>query len=95
MQRKTLGIVFIYTAAVCILLSILFLFGLIPFRLPYTMAALGFLLYVAGLVVYLATGSFSTAVVAQLRLAPVVSMTTPPMEWCAIGDTRTGRCRAW
>lgn len=49
MSRKTIGIVFIYTAAVCIMLSILFLFRIMPFRLPYTMAAFGFLLYVAGL----------------------------------------------
>jgi len=31
------------------MLSILFLFRIMPFRLPYTMAAFGFLLYVAGL----------------------------------------------
>ena len=49
MQRKTVGIILIYTAAVFILVSILFLFGLIPFRLPYTMAASGFLLYVVGI----------------------------------------------
>jgi len=49
LSRKTIGIVFIYTAAVCIMLSILFLFRIMPFRLPYTMAAFGFLLYVAGL----------------------------------------------
>jgi hypothetical protein len=68
LQRKTLGIVFIYTAAVCILLSILFLFGLIPFRLPYTIAASGFLLYVVG--IFLSReGKFSVYKVAMIVLA--------------------------
>jgi hypothetical protein len=49
LSRKTIGIIFIYAAAVCIMLSILFMFGIIPFRLPYTVAAFGFLLYVVGL----------------------------------------------
>jgi hypothetical protein len=49
MSRKTLGTVLIYAAAVCIMLSILFMFKLLPFRLPYTVAACGFLLYVIGL----------------------------------------------
>lgn len=68
MQRKTVGIVLIYTAAVCILLSILFLFGLIPFRLPYTMAAGGFLLYVVG--IFLSReGKFSAYKIAMIVLA--------------------------
>ena len=68
MTRKTVGIVLIYTAAVCILLSILFLFGLIPFRLPYTMAALGFLLYVVG--IFLSReGKFSAYKIAMIVLS--------------------------
>ena len=68
MNRKTIGIVLIYTAAVCILLSILFLFGLIPFRLPYTMAAFGFLLYVVG--IFLSReGRFSAYKIAMIVLS--------------------------
>ena len=68
MNRKTIGIVLIYTAAVCILLSILFLFGLIPFRLPYTMAAFGFLLYVVG--IFLSReGKFSAYKIAMIVLS--------------------------
>ena len=48
-NRKRTGIILIYAAAVCIMLSILFLFGLIPFRFPYSTAAFGFLLYIAGM----------------------------------------------
>jgi len=47
--RKTLGIVFIYTSAVIIMLSILFLFHIIRFPFAYTTAAFGFLLYVVGM----------------------------------------------
>lgn len=68
MNRKTIGIVLIYTAAVSILLSILFLFGLIPFRLPYTMAAFGFLLYVVG--IFLSReGKFSAYKIAMIVLS--------------------------
>ncbi len=48
MNRRTLGIVFIYFAAVLIMLSVLFLFELIRFRFAYTTAALGFMLYIVG-----------------------------------------------
>lgn len=48
-SRKTLGTIIIYAAAVCIMFSILFMFRVLPFRLPYTVAACGFLLYVIGL----------------------------------------------
>ncbi|MCK5094741.1 MAG: hypothetical protein KAR18_08450 [Spirochaetes bacterium] len=47
-MKKTVGIVFIYCAAVLIMLSILFLFGVIDVRFRYTTAAIGFSLYVAG-----------------------------------------------
>jgi hypothetical protein len=68
LNRKTIGIVLIYTAAVCILLSILFLFNLIPFRLPYTMAAFGFLLYVVG--IFLSReGKFSAYKIAMIVLS--------------------------
>ena len=48
MNKRTLGIVFVYTAAVLIVLSILFLFELIRFRFAFTTAAVGFMLYVVG-----------------------------------------------
>jgi hypothetical protein len=48
MNRRTLGIVFIYFAAVLIMLSILFLFEIIRFRFAYTTASAGFMLYIAG-----------------------------------------------
>jgi hypothetical protein len=48
-MKKTLGIIFIYSAAVLIMLSILFLFKLIRMNYAYTTAAFGFLLYVVGL----------------------------------------------
>ena len=68
MNKKTLGIILIYTAAVCIMLSILFLFRFIPFRLPYTMAAVGFLVYVVGLFLS-REGKFSPYKIAMIALA--------------------------
>jgi hypothetical protein len=47
-MRKTLGVILIYTAAVLIMLSILFLFDVIPFRFAYTTAAVGFACYIVG-----------------------------------------------
>jgi hypothetical protein len=68
LNRRTIGVVLIYTAAVCILLSVLFLFNLIPFRLPYTMAAFGFLLYVVG--IFLSReGRFSAYKIAMIVLS--------------------------
>jgi hypothetical protein len=58
----------IYTAAVCIMLSILFLFGVLPFRLPYTVAAFGFLLYVTGLFLS-REGRFSAYKIGMIVLA--------------------------
>lgn len=49
MKKRTLGIAFIYCAALLIMLSILFLFNVIRFRFAYTTAAVGFLFYVAGI----------------------------------------------
>lgn len=68
MSRKTLGTVFIYGAAVCIMLSILFMFRVLPFRLPYTVAACGFLLYVVGLFLS-REGKFSPYKIAMIVLA--------------------------
>ena len=68
MSRKTIGIIFIYAAAVCIMLSILFMFGILPFRLPYTVAASGFLLYVVGLFLS-REGRFSPYKIAMIVLA--------------------------
>ncbi len=68
MNRKTIGIIFIYAAAVCIMLSILFMFGILPFRLPYTVAASGFLLYVVGLFLS-REGRFSPYKIAMIVLA--------------------------
>ncbi len=48
-MKKTVGIVLIYSAAVLIMLSILFLFKIIRFDYAYTTAAFGFLLYIVGL----------------------------------------------
>ncbi|MFW6138772.1 MAG: hypothetical protein ACOC7U_06345 [Spirochaetota bacterium] len=48
-MKKTLGIILIYTAAVMIMLSILFLFEIISVDYAYTTAAGGFLLYIVGL----------------------------------------------
>ncbi|GEM_PF-1994226 len=47
-NRHKLGIIFTYAAAVFIMASIVFLFGIVPFRFPYSTAAFGFLLYVSG-----------------------------------------------
>lgn len=49
MEKKTTGIIFIYSAAVFIMLSILFLFKIIRVPFAYTTAAFGFLLYVVGM----------------------------------------------
>ena len=48
-MKRTIGIILIYTAAVLIMLSILFLFKIFPVSFPYTTAAFGFLLYIVGL----------------------------------------------
>lgn len=48
-MKRTIGIVLIYSAAVLIMLSVLFLVGVINVRFKYTTAAFGFLLYVIGL----------------------------------------------
>ena len=48
MNRRTLGIVFVYFAAVLIMLSVLFLFEIIRFRFAYTTAAVGFMMYIVG-----------------------------------------------
>jgi len=48
-MKKTIGIVLIYLAAVLIMLSVLFMVGVIDVRFKYTTAAFGFLLYVVGL----------------------------------------------
>jgi uncharacterized membrane protein len=48
-MRKNVGIALIYLAAVLIMLSILFLFDVIPFRFAYTTAAAGFTCYVVGM----------------------------------------------
>jgi len=68
LSRKTMGIIFIYAAAVCIMLSILFMFRVLPFRLPYTVAAFGFLLYVVGLFLS-REGKLSTYKIAMIVLA--------------------------
>ena len=47
-MKRTIGIVFIYLAAVLIMLSILFITGVLEVRFKYTTAAFGFLLYVVG-----------------------------------------------
>ena len=65
MSRKTIGIVLIYTAAVLIMLSILFLFNIIRVRFAYTTAAFGFLLYVTGLF-FSREGRFSTYKIAMI-----------------------------
>ena len=48
-MKRTIGIVFIYSAAILIMLSVLFLAGVIEVRFKYTTAAFGFLLYVVGI----------------------------------------------
>lgn len=49
MDKKTAGIILIYSAAVLIMLSILFLFKLIRVPFAYSTAAFGFLLYIVGM----------------------------------------------
>lgn len=49
MKKRTLGIAFIYCAALLIMLSILFMFNVIRFRFAYTTAAVGFLFYIIGI----------------------------------------------
>ena len=68
MSKKTLGVALIYTAAVCIMLSIVSMFGVLPFRLPYTIAAVGFLLYIVGLFLT-REGKFSAYKIAMVVLA--------------------------
>ena len=48
MNKRTLGIVFVYFAAVLIMLSVIFLFEIIRFRFAYTPAAVGFMMYIVG-----------------------------------------------
>ncbi len=47
--RRLVGIILIYTAAVLIMFSILFLFKVIHFSYAYTTAAFGFLVYIVGM----------------------------------------------
>jgi len=48
-MKRTIGIVFIYSAALLIMLSILFLFNVLSFSHAYSTAALGFLFYIVGI----------------------------------------------
>jgi hypothetical protein len=64
-MRKTIGIVLIYAAAVLILFAIMIMFDLIPFAYGYTVAAVGFTCYIAGM--FLAReGRFSAYTVAMI-----------------------------
>jgi hypothetical protein len=45
-MKRTIGIALTYTAAVLIMLSILFLFDVIKVRYAYTTAAVGFFIYI-------------------------------------------------
>ena len=47
-MKRVIGISFIYLAAVAIMFSIIFLFNVIKFDHAYSVAALGFLLYIVG-----------------------------------------------
>jgi hypothetical protein len=47
-MRYKLGVTLTFLSALLIVLSILFLFGLIRFPFPYTTAAFGFLVYILG-----------------------------------------------
>ena len=48
-MRTKIGIIFTYASALLIMLSILFLFRVIKFPFPYSTAAVGFLLYIIGM----------------------------------------------
>ena len=69
--RKIIGIVCIYSAALLIMLSILFLFRIIRFPLVYTPAAVGFLVYVVGMFLT-REGKFSAYKTAMLVVAVVL-----------------------
>ena len=68
MGRKSIGIALIYAAAVCIMFSIVSMFNVLHVRMPYTIAAFGFLLYVLGLFLT-REGKFSTYKIAMIALA--------------------------
>jgi len=67
-MRKTIGILFIYLAATLIMLSILFLFNILRFNYPYTIAAFGFLMYIVGLFLT-REGKFSAYKIAMITIA--------------------------
>ena len=64
-MRKTLGIVLIYAAALLIMFSILTMFDLIPFDYGYTVAAVGFACYIAGMFLT-REGRFSAYTIAMM-----------------------------
>jgi len=69
--RRTVGILLIYTAALLIMLSILFLFKIIHFPYAYTTAAFGFLVYIVGMF-FTREGKFSAYKVAMIVIAAVL-----------------------
>ncbi len=69
--RRLVGIIFIYTAAVLIMFSILFLFKVIHFPYAYTTAAFGFLVYIVGMF-FSREGKLSAYKVAMIIVAAVL-----------------------
>ena len=70
-MKKTIGIILIYSAALLIMLSILFLFEVIRVKYAYTTAAFGFLLYIIGLFLT-RVGKFSAYKIAMIIISLVL-----------------------
>ncbi len=70
-MKRVIGVVFIYLAAVTIMLSILFLFDVLAFKHPYSTAAFGFLFYIIG-VFLTREGKLTAYKIAMIVLAAVL-----------------------
>jgi hypothetical protein len=64
-MKKTIGIVLIYVAAVLIVFSVMTTFDIITFEYGYTVAAVGFACYIAGMFLT-REGKFSAYTVAMI-----------------------------
>jgi len=70
-MKKIVGIVFVYIAAITIMFSVLFLFEVITFSHPYSVAAVGFLFYIVG-VFLTREGKFSAYKIGMIVVAVIL-----------------------
>lgn len=83
-MKKTVGIVLIYSAAVLIMLSILFRFNIIRFDYAYTTAAFGFLLYIVGLFLT-REGKLSPYKIAMIVISVILIVFAIWKDWSRTG----------